>query len=146
MSTHQQTLTRGGGIGAETRRFTKRGLILTTVLLVAAITIGSVVQMSGGDETPAPTTPSLSQAEFIEINTTALPLAVSQPDTAVVAVPPVDRFIAINTVEMPPANGSLDEAASREFLYWNIDALELEGTDAASTGGVSPTGPTNGPR
>lgn len=116
------------------------GLAAATVIAVSA------VQLSAELEATAVLAPGLSHAEFVEINTTGLPLAEPAVEASAVAVSPVDRFIAVNTVGIPPMDAVSDRSTPRDFLYWNTEALELAGTHETPDGGVSSTSASSGPR
>lgn len=122
--------------------FSRRGLV-TRVGLALLVVTAILVIANSTDESPVAVnavTDSLTQDEFIRLNTTALdPLDALVP--AVVIEPPTDPFLYWNITALQAlvsTTSDAPEADVNSFLYWNTTALEY-----AESGYVEPE---SGPR
>lgn len=124
-----------------TKALSPRGLV--TIVGAALLVTSSVFFITDSrDESGVAVrtvTGSLSQEEFIRLNTTALDALV--PAVVIESQADVDRFLYWNTTALDALVGTTagePEAAVDSFLYWNTTALEYSQTPY--------TEPESGPR
>ena len=116
---HEGTLT--------TRVFSRRGLV--TMFGAAFLVISTVFVITNStDESPVAVntvTDSLTQDEFIRLNTTALDALV--PAVVIESQMDADPFLYWNTTALDglaPSTSRAPEVDVDSFLYWNTSALE----------------------
>jgi hypothetical protein len=129
---HEGTLT--------TRVFSRRGLV--TMFGAALLVISSIVVITNSaSETPVAAvntvTDSMTQEEFIRLNTTALDRLVPAP----VIEHAEDPFFYWNTTALEGLTASTSRSPEKDvdsFLYWNTTALEYPNAEYVE--------PESGPR
>lgn len=94
-------------------------LIAIATVVTVAFTASRLTSQAGTAADSAPL--QLSQREFLDLNTTAMP--VMSVGAAVASAAALERFIEINTAALPPMTLVTGPAATDEFLYWNVDAF-----------------------
>lgn len=124
-----------------TKPLSRRGLV--TIVGAALLAVSSVFVIINSTEEPPVSANtvigSLTQEEFIRLNTTALDALV--PAVVIESQMDVDPFLYWNTTALDAlvsATASEPEAAVDSFLYWNTTALEYSQTPY--------TEPESGPR
>ena len=109
---------------------------LIAIATVATVAFTASRLTSQADATDSPSL-QLSQRDFLELNTTALPVmplgAVAASDAALA------RFIEINTTALPPMTSITEPTVSDEFLYWNVDAFASD--PGVRVAPIQPAGP-----
>jgi hypothetical protein len=93
-------------------------LIAIAIVVTVAFTASQLTSQTGAPDS-APL--QLSHREFLELNTTAMPMmslgAAFTSDAA------LDRFIEINTTALPPTRSVPSPEVTDHFLYWNVGAF-----------------------
>jgi hypothetical protein len=100
--------------------------VLTGAMVGAAVAVAiglGASRLSTGTQEAVAVGPALAHAQFLELNTSAMPQAAPIEGTDFLVNPVPDHFLEINTVGIPPANPTATEGVTDEFIYWNVDSF-----------------------
>lgn len=123
-----------------------RTLVAVFVAIGIAVGAAALVQVSLGASEASLVPARPGHARFLELNTTALPPAVSAVDAVRRRSTSFDRFVEINTTGMPSLADANNEDVSDGFLYWNVDSLERATAKSALDEEATEVTPVSGPR
>lgn len=127
------------------RSLSHKVVIGAIVGLATAALIGlAASQLSTESNDVSRVTRSITHEQFVELNTTAMPPIAATVGSATRDAAALERFIALNTVQLPQINRSAVAPVSDKFLYWNVDAFPTTTAKAPDAG--ESTVRTSGPR